>query len=342
MTKRAAASELEYAVARLPRDLAADARRAKEEAARPTREDLRMLRLERTRRAKTLRKLFDKLAIPVRQRPIADVYHPATLRPFSPGGGPIEWTRRPSVAWTWAPPKVEVEAPPLTPAEREERAARAGGAARGHRAHDLADGEAAAANAATRAGEPYPDDFRPPPEAQAPAPAPEPQGARAARGTPCGRRRRLVPEPPAKSRGAGHRARASAAAVADAVGAAGQRGGAVVRPAVRRRRPGRRRRRRTRTPPTFWRPSRSPPRRRRRRPSPNRSRPRRSRRLNRRSTAAAPPSHPLRDVLGRLRGLGAGLCAGLRGSDASGLQPESSAGAPELGGAVAAGARARS
>ena len=51
----AAASELEYArVARLPRDLAADARRAKEEAARPTREDLRMLRLERTRRAKTL------------------------------------------------------------------------------------------------------------------------------------------------------------------------------------------------------------------------------------------------------------------------------------------------
>ena len=122
----AAASELEYArVARLPRDLAADARRAKEEAARPTREDLRMLRLERTRRAKTLRKLFDKLAIPVRQRPIADVYHPATLRPFSPGGGPIEWTRRPSVAWTWAPPKVEVEAPPLTPAEREERAARA-------------------------------------------------------------------------------------------------------------------------------------------------------------------------------------------------------------------------
>ena len=120
----AAASELEYArVARLPRDLAADARRAKEEAARPTREDLRMLRLERTRRAKTLRKLFDKLAIPVRQRPIADVYHPATLRPFSPGGGPIEWTRRPSVAWTWAPPKEE--APPLTPAEREERAARA-------------------------------------------------------------------------------------------------------------------------------------------------------------------------------------------------------------------------
>ena len=97
----AAASELEYArVARLPRDLAADARRAKEEAARPTREDLRVLRLERTRRAKTLQKLFDKLAIPVRQRPIADVYHPATLRPFSPGGGPIEWTRRPSVAWT--------------------------------------------------------------------------------------------------------------------------------------------------------------------------------------------------------------------------------------------------
>ena len=39
----AAASELEYArVARLPRDLAADARRAKEEAARPTREDLRL------------------------------------------------------------------------------------------------------------------------------------------------------------------------------------------------------------------------------------------------------------------------------------------------------------
>ena len=86
----------------------------KEEAARPTREDLRVLRLERTRRAKTLQKLFDKLAIPVRQRPIADVYHPATLRPFSPGGGPIEWTRRPSVAWTWAPPKEE--APPLTPA----------------------------------------------------------------------------------------------------------------------------------------------------------------------------------------------------------------------------------
>ena len=89
---------------------------AKEEAARPTREDLRILRRERTRRAKTLQKLFDTLAIPVRQRPIADVYHPATLRPFSPGGGPIEWTRRPSVAWTWAPPKVEVEVPPLTPA----------------------------------------------------------------------------------------------------------------------------------------------------------------------------------------------------------------------------------
>ena len=194
----AAASELEYArVARLPRDLAADYRRAKEEAARPTREDLRMLRLERTRRAKTLRKLFDKLAIPVRQRPIADVYHPATLRPFSPGGGPIEWTRRPSVAWTWAPPKEE--APPLTPAEREERAARAA-AQREATARMLSPMEKRPPRIPpkTRAqAEPYPDDFRPPPEAQAPAPAPEPVAPAPPEEVPAAVEAPLVPEPPA-------------------------------------------------------------------------------------------------------------------------------------------------
>ena len=192
----AAASELEYArVARLPRDLAADARRAKEEAARPTREDLRVLRLERTRRAKTLQKLFDKLAIPVRQRPIADVYHPATLRPFSPGGGPIEWTRRPSVAWTWAPPKEE--APPLTPAEREERAARAA-AQREATARMLSPMEKRPPRKAPVAKtEPYPDDFGPPPEAQAPAPAPEPVAPAAPEELPAAVEAPLLPEPPA-------------------------------------------------------------------------------------------------------------------------------------------------
>ena len=177
----AATSELEYArVAQLPRDV-----RDKAEA-RKTWADRRVRRREQACQARSISQTVDKLAKPVRQRPPVDVRPlPRLPPPFCPSSGDtIEWVRRPAAAWTTrAPPRVE--APPLSPAEKEDRAARAAAqrAAAARMASPRAPKPRTPSLTKKRApvarAEPYPDDFQQragPPEndvaAQAPAPEP--------------------------------------------------------------------------------------------------------------------------------------------------------------------------